>query len=233
MDAPLADLVRAVRAAPEFRADDTSAGTLGVLSGHVITWDDWYEIDSIYEGRFMENVARGATVKTVRENRSAIKSLFDHGHDPSLGNKILGPFEDLEEDDIGLRYGIGLFDTSYNRDLLPGFKAGVYGSSHRFRVISGKDHWDDKPERSDRNPEGIPERTIREMSIFELGPVTFPANNKATAGVRSVSLTDEWRARHVLTTPTREPATPPVPEPLTHSGRTPGQREFALRALSL
>jgi hypothetical protein len=231
MDAPTTDLVRAIRVAPELRSQAGDGDSLGYLTGHVITWDDWYEVNSVYEGHFMETVARGATVKTVRENRSAIKALFDHGHDPSLGNKILGPFEELEEDDQGLRYGISLFDTSYNRDLLPGLKAGVYGSSHRFRVIPDKDHWNNSPERSERNPQGIPERTIREMSIFELGPVSFPANPTATAGVRSISLTDEWRSRHYhdLATPTPEPASTEAEEPVPHSSA----RERRLLALRL
>ena len=235
MEAPRTDLVRALREAPELRDED---GSLGYLSGHVITWDDWYEVNSVYEGRFLERITRGAAAKTISENRGAIKALFDHGHDPSLGNKILGPFDVLEEDDRGLRYGIPLFDTSYNRDLLPGLKAGVYGSSHRFRPIADKDEWQDRPERSDRNPEGIPERTIRELALFELGPVSFPASPHATAGVRSISLTDEWRARNglalpTISTPDREPETLEAMEPREHSGLSPAQREYALRAVRL
>lgn len=229
MDAPTTDLVRALRVAPEFREADGDGDSLGYMSGHVITWNDWYEVNSIFEGHFMERIAPGAAKKTIRENRAAIKVLFDHGHDPALGNKILGPLEDLEEDDRGLRYGVPLFDTSYNRDLLPGLRAGVYGSSHRFRTI--KDLWDDRPERAEHNPDGLPERTITELGLFELGAVTFPANQKATAGVRFVSLTDEWRARHVLATPAREPATTTDPEPPTHSTVT--ARERRMRALEL
>lgn len=211
MEAPRTDLVRALRSAPELRATD-EGDSLGYLSGHVITWGDWYEINSVYEGRFMERIAPGATTKTIRENRAAIKVLFDHGHDPALGNKVLGELTELEEDDIGLRYGLGLFDTSYNRDLLPGLKAGVYGSSHRFRAI--KDEWDDNPTRSEQNPEGIPTRTIRELSLHELGPVAFPASPHATAGVRSVSMTDEWRSRNGIVVP-KETATPQEPAPTT------------------
>jgi hypothetical protein len=211
------DLVRARRDPLEFRDAEEGDDGLGFLSGHVITWDDWYEVNSVYEGRFLEQVAKGATVKTITENRGAIKVLYDHGHGPS-GNMVLGQLSDLEEDDFGLRYGLSLFDTSYNRDLLPGFKTGQYGSSHRFRVIPDKDHWVENPERSERNPLGLPERTIREMSIHELGPVTFPANPNATAGVRSVSLTDSWRSReyHDLSTPNPEPETPEQ-EPVRHS----------------
>lgn len=235
MDAPTTDLVRALRDAPEFRSAGEGDDSLGYMSGHVITWGDWYEINSVFEGRFLERIARGATKKTISENRAAIKVLFDHGHDPSMGNKILGTLDDLSEDDIGLRYGLPLFDTSYNRDLLPGLRAGAYGSSHRFRTI--KDTWEDHPERSADNPEGIPERTITELGLFELGAVTFPANQKSTAGVRSISLTDEWRSRSGLAVPTnttatpdREPATTTGQEPDSHSSTA---RERRLRALEL
>ena len=84
-----------------------------------------------------------------------------------------------------------LFDTSYNRDLLPGLKAGVYGASMRMRVTG--EEWNDAPTRSEGNPEGIPERTITRMQVLEFGPVTFPANPGASAGVRSG--TDEFYVR--------------------------------------
>lgn len=239
MEAPRTDLVRAFRPPPTLREQESDDGSLGYLSGHVITWGDWYEVNSVYEGHFLERVARGAATKTIRENRAAIKVLFDHGHDPDLGNKVLGPLAELEEDDQGLRYGLPLFDTSYNRDLLPGLKAGVYGSSHRFRAIV--DDWEDSPKRSSSNPEAIPERTIRELSLYELGPVAFPASPHATAGVRSVSLTDEWRSRTGLVLPTN-PATPDVeparietdaPPLVAPVGRTPAEREAILRSFQL
>jgi hypothetical protein len=88
---------------------------------------------------------------------------------------------------------VPLFDTSYNRDLAPGLEAGVYGSSFRFTVE--KDEWDHSPARSEYNPDGIPERTITEARVFEFGPVTFPANPAATAGVRSTTDTFYQRTR--------------------------------------
>jgi hypothetical protein len=111
-----------------------------------------------------------------------MKVLYDHGQDPQIGNKVLGPIRDLT---TSAAFGVPLFDTSYNRDLLPGLKAGVYGSSFRFTVE--KDEWDRSPERSTHNPDAIPERTITEARVFEFGPVTFPANPNATAGVRSTT----------------------------------------------
>jgi hypothetical protein len=112
-----------------------------------------------------------------------MRVLFDHGMDAQIGNKVLGPIDSLVERSDGPHYEVPLFDTSYNRDLLPGLKAGVYGASMRMRVTG--DEWDDKPARSDANPDGIPERTITAMKVLEFGPVTFPANPGASAGVRS------------------------------------------------
>jgi len=160
------------------------------MTGRFSTFGDWYEVNSMIEGHFLERVGDRAFVKTIRESRDQMKVLYDHGQDPQIGNKILGPIEDLRSD---ASYVVPLFDTSYNRDLAPGLKAGVYGSSFRFTVE--KDEWDHTPETSDHNPDGHPERTITEARVYEFGPVTFPANPNATAGVRSTTDTFYQRSR--------------------------------------
>jgi phage head maturation protease len=70
----------------------------------------------------------------------------------------------------------------YALQLVPTMRAGQLGSSFRFRVL--REQRDDRPPRSHHNPERLPERTIREATVFELGPVTFPAYAWITAGVR-------------------------------------------------
>jgi HK97 family phage prohead protease len=152
----------------------------------------------MYEGRFIERLAEGTFKKTFEENRKGIRVTFNHGQDPSLGDKVLGPIERLEEDEYGALYEVPLLDTSYNRDLVPGLLAGLYGSSFRFRVV--QEEFSKDPKRSTNNPEALPERTIREVQVFEFGPVTYPAYTGATAGVRS--LTD----RFVMERFTRDPA---------------------------
>lgn len=190
-------LVRALRPAPEFRAADEAdtgpADVLGRMFGHFSVFNAWYPIRSHYEGDFMENVAPGAFRKTMAERKSQIVVQFDHGYDMSIGDKLLGPIVDLREDDKGAAYDVELLDTSYGRDLLPALKRGLYGSSFRFQVL--QDAWDDEPERSEHNPDGLPERTIREVRLFEFGPVTFPASSAATAGMRSapvLGMTDQY-----------------------------------------
>ena len=164
------------------------------LVGHFAVFDEWTEIDSFFEGRFLERFQQGAFTKTFAEGKDAMRVLFQHGRDPQIGDKVLGPVAQVEEQPRGAYYEVPLLDTSYNRDLLPGLKAGLYGASFRFRVV--KEELNLKPERSDYNPEGIPERTVTEAMVREFGPVTFPAYASATAGLRS--LTDEFVVGLVL-----------------------------------
>lgn len=170
-------------------AEATSDG-LGTLEVRFSPYGVWYEIDSWFEGQFLERTVKGAFKKTMSENRNVV-TLFNHGMDFHIGDKVLGAITDLREDDDSAVLEANLFDTSYNRDLAPGLRAGTYGSSFMFRVI--QDEWNDEPGTSEWNPKGLPERTIKEVRLYEAGPVTFPANPDATAGLRSVrSMTDEY-----------------------------------------
>lgn len=89
-----------------------------------------------------------------------------------------------------------MFDTSYNRDLIPALEAGALGASFRFRVV--REDVIDNPKKVS-NADGLPERTILEAKVAEFGPVTFPAYAGATAGVRS--LTDDLIMRRFLQQP--------------------------------
>jgi HK97 family phage prohead protease len=170
---------------------DLEDGHLGLLRVLFSPVNEWTRITSMWEGDFMERFAPGAWRKTIREQRDRIRSLFQHGMDPQVGDKPLGPITLLEENDRGGYGEVPLLDTSYNRDLLPGLKAGLYGASHRFSVL--REEVIDQPEPSDGNPHGLPERTVKEARLMEFGPVTFPAYAGATAGVRS--LTDDFLMR--------------------------------------
>jgi HK97 family phage prohead protease len=181
------EIVRAVAAAATAK---DSGGAMPSLEVRFSTFGNWYEINSLWEGNFLERTEQGAFVKTIAENRDNIKVLFNHGFDPQVGAKVLGTISDLREDPDSPVGDVALFDTSYNRDLLPGLQAGVYGSSMRMQVI--KDEINQQPGTSAHNPRGIPERTIKEVRLAEFGPVTFPANPAATASVRS--MTDEYYA---------------------------------------
>lgn len=180
----------------EMRAAE--AGGMPTMFGHFAVFNRWTEIDSIWEGKFMERIAPGAFKKTFRENRSAMRVLFQHGMDFSIGDKPIASIRALDEDDNGAFYEAPLIDARYVRDdILPGLEAGVYGASFRFSVM--KEQWLDEPKSSENNPKGLPERTIQEARVAEFGPVTFPAYPDATAGVRS--LTDMYALRQFARDP--------------------------------
>ena len=186
------DLVRAV--APTVAATEMRASGDGGMPTMVVRFsrfNTWYEIDSFWEGTFLERTAKGAFSKTIKEQGRAVKVQFDHGYDARIGSVVLGVPEELYEADDSPVGEVPLFDTAYNRELVPGLEAGAYGSSFRFRVI--RDEWNDDPGTSDWNPKGIPERTIKEVRLMEFGPVVWPANPDATAGLRS--LTDDFYER--------------------------------------
>jgi HK97 family phage prohead protease len=214
------EIVRAVAApvraeAAEGAADDA----MPTMDVRFSALGNWYEINSFWEGRFLERVDPGAFTKTIKENRANIRVLFNHGFDPQIGEKVLGEIADLREDADAAVGVVSLFDTSYVRDLLPGLRAGVYGSSMRMVVV--KDEVNNKPGVSEGNPDGIPERTIKEISLREFGPVTFPANPLATSGVRSETDTyyEQLRSRdpHRVDELARSLQTTP---PLTAAGPT-------------
>jgi HK97 family phage prohead protease len=184
---PRDGLVRAisgleVRDAP---AGDPSPGT---LIGYLAVFDQWSEINSQHEGHFMERMAPGAFAGTIADNRDRMRVTFNHGKDPSLGDKVLGIPSVLAEDGRGVRYEVPLFDTAYNRELAPGLKAGAYGSSFRFHVTA--EDFARKVSKSAYNPMALPERTVRALQMQEFGPVTFPQYPGAIAGMRS--LTDRF-----------------------------------------
>jgi HK97 family phage prohead protease len=177
---PTDNLIRAASGAEALSSDGRT------LYGHFAVFNDPVTIDDPYEGRYLEKIAPGAFTRTLKERGKQLKVLFNHGQDPSIGNKPLGTISSIREDGHGVAYTVDLFDdTSYVRDLLPGLRAGAYGASFRFRAV--EDVWDLSNERTGDNPEGLDVVNRTDVDLFEFGPVTFPAYPAATAGVRSMT----------------------------------------------
>ena len=161
------------------------------LFGRLARANEWTEINSKVEGRFIERNAPGSFKKTFAEGlggKRPVKVLFNHGKDPQLGNQIIAEPRELGEDEEGAYYRAELLD-GVPPLIVDGLRRGLYGSSHTFSVVKEDPLvYPTKP--SDYNPGMLPERTIRESAVMELGPVTWPAYAGAVAGVRS--LTDEY-----------------------------------------
>ena len=187
--APRDDLIRMIElpaAQIEFRASDEE-GVIGTLTGYAAVFNTDTVIDS-WEGRFIERIAPGAFAKTLQERGDRIKVLFNHGFDPSIGDKPLGKPRVQREDRNGLYVEVPLDDTSYNRDLVASLRSGALdGQSFRFSVT--REEWEE-PE------DALPVRTLSEVKLYEYGPVTFPAYEATTAGVRARPAYEAWRTAH-------------------------------------
>jgi HK97 family phage prohead protease len=175
-EAPRDALVRSAPFALE-RADDDTDGL--TLRGHGAVFNEWTVIDS-WEGRFRERIAPGAFKKTLQENGARVRLQFDHGQHPLIGSLPIGAIRKLKEDRQGLYVEARLADNWLVQPVREAIENGsIDGMSFRFSVVS---------ERWDKENSDLPERTITEVRLAELGPVVWPAYDGTDVGVRSLEL---------------------------------------------
>jgi HK97 family phage prohead protease len=182
----------------EIRADDEGDGL--TLEGYGAVFASPTRIDS-WEGVFDEEIARGAFKASLKERTPVLQ--FDHGRHSMVGSIPIGSFETLREDATGLFINARLHDNYLVQPVRDAIKSqSISGMSFRFSVV--KDEWRDaagkkvKPEdvtrllwSSDRDDESsILKRTLKEVRLFEVGPVVFPAYADTSVGVRSRELLD-------------------------------------------
>lgn len=180
---------------------------------------------------FMEQIAPGAFARTINA-KDRVVLQFDHGSHPLIGGMPLGRIDTMREDSHGLYVEARLSDHMLS-DIVRTAIAdeAITGMSFRFSVPDGGDTWT-------RSEDGTQHRTINEVKLYELGPVTFPAYDTTSVGVRSAlglldvgqipALLDELRA---LVTPDEgSPETSVTPDEGSRH-RTKSQRQ-ALIALA-
>ena len=122
--------------------------------------------DSLSEdlGGFRELVAKTAFTRALKENQD-VRGLIDHNSSKILGRTSAGTMV-LEVDEKGLRYEIDIPDTQAGRDIVTSIKrSDVTGSSFSFDIVS--DEW--------RTEDGQEIRTLTDVDLFDVGPVSFPA----------------------------------------------------------
>ncbi len=129
-------------------------------------------------GGFQERIAPGAFSKSLGGD---VRALFNHDPNLIIGRTRSGTLK-LSEDQRGLRAEITLPNTSAARDLLESVRVGnVDQMSFGFRTIS--DNWEDH--------EGKIVRTLLEVNLFDVSPVTFPAYPQTEIAKRSLA---DWSA---------------------------------------
>lgn len=162
-------------------------------------------IDS-WEGRFREQIAPGSMKRSFRETPPKIQ--FDHGRHPLIGSLPIASLTKVEEasdptyaPDGGAHIVGRLLDNWLVQPVRDAVAAGVVsGMSFRFEVVD--ERWetaDGKPLRSEQDlmreldrvfledlpDDELPLRTLRQLKVPEMGPVTWPAYEETSVGVRS------------------------------------------------
>ncbi len=121
-------------------------------------------------GFFKEKIDEGAFTKTIEEND--IRALINH--DPNL---IIGRTKNktlkLWEDERGLGFDVKLPDTTYANDLKESIRRkDITQNSFGFQTV--RDNWSQDGKR----------RTLIEVKLFDISPVTFPAYKQTSVKLR-------------------------------------------------
>jgi uncharacterized protein len=139
-------------------------------------------------------IAKGAFKNTIREAKASgiwPAMLLQHGAWQMTADDMtpIGVWTELSEDDVGLKVEGILAPTSRGRDLYTLMKMkprpAITGLSIGYRPVKWK--MSEKP--------GDPRRTLTEVGLREISPVTFPANVKArvqaTKGAHGIRLAEQ------------------------------------------
>lgn len=178
----------------EFRADNTGDGVMR-LSGYAAVFNS----ETVIGGMFREVVKPGAFKKTIKD-KADVRALFNHDRNIVLGRTKNGTLA-LAEDDKGLRIDIELPDTQQAKDLYRQIERGdIDQMSFGFNVV--KDSWT----RASNDSE-LPLRELRELRLFDVSPVTFPAY--ATTEIQARSLVESAGILQSESTPEPEVEIPP------------------------
>lgn len=175
------------------------------LDGYGAVFNRETIIDS-WEGRFREKIAPGSMRRSFRE--SPPKVQFDHGRHPMIGSIPIASLVSISEEvdpvlapEGGAHIVARLFDNWLIEPVREAIAGGaVSGMSFRFSVV--RETWetaDGKPIRDEQQLEAelmrtyredipdnqLPLRTLKELKVPEIGPVTWPAYPDTSVSVRS------------------------------------------------
>lgn len=134
-----------------------------------------YPIDtSLYGTKQTTYVRKGAFKKTIAERFDQIQLLYNHGQDPAFGFLPIGRINELKEDDHGLYVKGELHDAPAVQNVKAALASGA------LRAMSIQFETTQESYNDDRS-----ERYIEQLKLYEVGPVTFPANEAAFATLHS------------------------------------------------
>lgn len=154
----------------EFRASEDG---IGKLFGYAAVFNRL----SQNLGGFVERVDPAAFNKTLADGGNVF-ARFNHDSSLLLGTTDSGTVR-LSVDGTGLAYEVDLPDTGAGRDVAALAKRGdLQKSSFAFRTMADDWGW---------TPDDFPMRTLLDVQLVDVAPVTDPAYRDTTTGLRSLA----------------------------------------------
>lgn len=140
------------------------------IVGHAAVFNQ----DTDIGGYFVERVAPGAFSRAIREDD--VRALFNHNPDYVLGRNKSGTLK-LSEDDVGLVVDVMPPNTQFARDLMHSIERGDI-SQMSFGFYVKREEWDETGPQL--------KRTLLEVELFDVSPVTFPAYPTTDVALRTL-----------------------------------------------
>lgn len=151
--------------------EDLDATDKMIVSGYAARFNS---ITEIYAG-LQEQLDQGAFTSSIDGD---IRALWDHDTKYVLGRTTNDTLK-LRQDSIGLGFDLDINDTSFGVDVYKQIKRrDISGVSFGFQV---------KDEEWKRLDKDMVLRTIKDVELYEISPVTFPAYKDTEVFTRSIS----------------------------------------------
>lgn len=163
------NIERRVVSVANFEVREATGDEPPVISGYAAVFNEWSED----LGGFVEKIEPGAFSGAI--SRDDVRALVNHDANYVLGRNIAGTLL-MEEDEQGLRVVIMPPETTWATDLMTSMRRGdIDQMSFGFGVID--DDW--------RSENGMTRRTLKELRLYDVSVVTYPAYPQTTVAVRS------------------------------------------------
>lgn len=172
---------RRIALTPELRVDRSTEGKPKII-GHAAVFNRMSED----LGWFREKVAPGAFSAGLAG--ADVRALFNHDPNIVLGRTRAKTLT-VQEDAVGLLVEITPPDTQGARDVLAMIERGDV-SQMSFGFITQRDEWDKTTD--------PPTRTLLQVELFDVSPVTFPAYPDTDVAVRSL---EAWKKQNQRSRP--------------------------------
>jgi len=166
----------------ELRSKDAGKGSR--IEGYAaVFYDGTEKTEYKLWGKVVERIDKNAFDNVLE--RDDVRALFNHDPNMLLGRNTAGTLT-LTTDDTGLKYDIALPETQVGRDVKTSVERGdLSGSS--FSFVPTKVEW---------TKDGDKEiRVIKDVTLKDVGPVTFPAYEGSSAYARDTSGAEDEHAK--------------------------------------